>query len=67
MWSGDIAHPTNHGETHNTDDAGGGVLGSGNVIGGGTLGSGSSVDGGDTYGSGHLAAVFTELLIGLLG
>lgn len=49
-------------------DDGGGVLGSGNVVGGGgTLGSGSAVDGGGMAGSGNLTAVFTDLLISLLG
>lgn len=47
---------------------GGGGLGSGNVVcGGGGLGSGSAVDGGGAAGSGNLTAVFTELLLGLLG
>ena len=47
----------------------GGMMGGGgrSVDGGGGLGSGGAVDDGGTYGSGHLTAVFTEFLIGLLG
>ena len=48
----------------------GGMMGGGghsDDAGGGTLGSGSAVDGGGMAGSGNLTAVFTDILIGLLG